>query len=89
MHYAVLGTYRIRLSGFGRRPCSTPYFNDNGRLVKASGFIPDATIVEGIPKKLEHNDIRWITPAEIPQYNFCSADTEILKRLIQPAELSG
>ncbi len=41
----------------------------------------NATIVEGIPKKLEHNDIRWITPAEIPQYNFCSADTEILRRL--------
>ena len=49
----------------------------------------NATIVEGIPKKLEHNDIRWITPAEIPQYNFCSADTEILKRMIQLEELSG
>ena len=33
------------------------------------------------PEKLEHNDIKFITPAEIPQYNFCPADKEILKRL--------
>ncbi len=42
----------------------------------------NAAIAEGVPQKLEHNDIRWITPAEIPQYDFCPADTEILKRLI-------
>jgi 8-oxo-dGTP diphosphatase len=30
---------------------------------------------------LEHNDIRWITPEEIPQYEFCPADEEILRRL--------
>jgi 8-oxo-dGTP diphosphatase len=33
-----------------------------------------ATIAEGVPQKLEHNDIRWITPTEIPQYEFCPAD---------------
>lgn len=37
-----------------------------------------ATIAEGVPQKLEHNDIRWITPAEIPDYDFCPADVEIL-----------
>ena len=41
-----------------------------------------AKIVDGVPQMLEHNDIRWITPVEIPQYDFCPADTEILKRLI-------
>lgn len=41
-----------------------------------------AAIVEGSPQKLEHNDIRWITVDEIPNYNFCPADDEILKRLI-------
>ena len=30
-----------------------------------------AAIASGVPKKLEHNDIRWITPSEIPQYDFC------------------
>ena len=31
-----------------------------------------ATIREGIPQKLEHNDIRWITVNEIDQYEFLS-----------------
>ena len=39
-----------------------------------------ATIREGVPQKLEHNDIRWITVEEIDQYNFCPADEVILKR---------
>ena len=41
----------------------------------------NATIAEGVPQKLEHNDINWITPAEIQHYDFCPADEEILKRL--------
>ena len=43
----------------------------------------DATIAEGEPQKLEHNDIRWITPSEIPNYDFCPADEEILKKIIE------
>ncbi len=42
-----------------------------------------ATIAEGIPQKLEHNDIRWITPAQIPVYDFCPADEEILRRITE------
>jgi len=41
----------------------------------------NAAIAKGIPQKLEHNDIRWITTDEIPQYKFCPADTMILRRL--------
>ena len=40
-----------------------------------------ATIREGTPQKLEHNDICWITVNEIDQYSFCPADEEILRRL--------
>ena len=43
----------------------------------------NATIAEGIPQKLEHNDIRWITPSEIPNFEFCLADVEILKRICE------
>ena len=39
------------------------------------------TIAEGTPKALEHNDIRWITTAEIDSLDFCPADEEILKKL--------
>jgi 8-oxo-dGTP diphosphatase len=42
-----------------------------------------ATIAEGEPKKLEHNDIKWITPKEISNYEFCPADEEILKKIIK------
>ena len=38
----------------------------------------NASIAKGMPRKLEHNDIRWITPQEIPDYEFCPADVEIL-----------
>lgn len=37
-----------------------------------------AAIVSGEPTLLEHSDLRWITPAEIDQYDFCPADVEIL-----------
>ena len=40
-----------------------------------------ATIQEGVPQKLEHNDIRWITVDEIDQYEFCPADEAILAKL--------
>ena len=43
----------------------------------------NAIIAEGQIQLLEHNDARWITPAEIPQYAFCPADTEILERIMQ------
>ena len=41
----------------------------------------NSTIAEGIPQRVEHNDIRWITVDEIEHYSFCPADTEILSQL--------
>ena len=43
----------------------------------------NAAISEGEPQKLEHNDIQWITPSEIPNDGFCPADVEILKKIIE------
>ena len=43
----------------------------------------NAEIAHGEPKMLEHNDIKWITPDEIPQYDFCLADKEILAKIKQ------
>ena len=40
-----------------------------------------ASIQEGTPQMLEHNDIRWITVEEIDRYPFCPADEEIFRRL--------
>ena len=41
----------------------------------------NAAISEGTLRMLEHNDIRWITVEEIPQYEFCPADETVLKKL--------
>ncbi|MBR2504108.1 MAG: (deoxy)nucleoside triphosphate pyrophosphohydrolase [Oscillospiraceae bacterium] len=43
----------------------------------------NATISEGVPQLIEHNDIKWILPEEIPNYDFCPADEEILNVIIQ------
>lgn len=42
-----------------------------------------ASITEGVPQKLEHNDIKWIAPSEISNYEFCPADVEILKKITE------
>ncbi len=43
----------------------------------------NAKIVAGTPKLLEHNDLRWITPAQIPHFSFCPADKEILEKIMR------
>ena len=43
----------------------------------------NATIADGEPQKLEHNDIQWIRTSEIPNYEFCPADEEILARICE------
>ena len=45
-----------------------------------------AVIKEGVPKMLEHNDIKWITASEIPQFDFCPADEEILRKIIEDSK---
>jgi 8-oxo-dGTP diphosphatase len=46
----------------------------------------NATIDKGEPQMLEHNDIQWITPNEISEYEFCPADEEILKEITKRYE---
>lgn len=41
----------------------------------------NAEIAEGTPKLLEHVDLKWITPSEIPLCDFCPADKEILEKI--------
>ena len=39
------------------------------------------TIPEGFPQALEHNDLVWIHPSQTDNYQFCPADTDILKEI--------
>ena len=41
----------------------------------------NCTISKGQSQLLEHKDMKWITSAEIPNYEFCPADEEILKKI--------
>lgn len=41
----------------------------------------NARIASGRPILLEHNDLKWITKNEIPNYNFCPADEVILEKI--------
>ena len=40
-----------------------------------------AKITGGVPQKSVHQKILWVRPAELLQYQFCPADTEIVSRL--------
>ena len=50
---------------------------------------PDITVrltlfwaqTQDTPQRLEHNDLRWITPGEIDRYDFCPADEALLKEI--------
>lgn len=41
----------------------------------------NCTISHGEPKLLEHNDMKWITVKEIDNFDFCSADKQILEKI--------
>lgn len=42
-------------------------------------YLYNCTIAQGIPQLLEHNDLAWIYPHQIPEFSFCPADEEILR----------
>lgn len=44
-----------------------------------------AAISRGEPRLLEHTEMKWITPSEIPLYDFCPADREILRKIKERA----
>ena len=41
------------------------------------------TIADGTPKLLEHHDLKWILPSEIPDFDFCPADKDILALILE------
>ena len=41
----------------------------------------NAEITAGVPRKLEHNDLRWITADDLDRYAFCPADQSIVEKL--------
>lgn len=46
----------------------------------------EARVAAGRLRALEHADLRWITADEIPRFQFCPADRDILARLMRDAQ---
>ena len=42
-----------------------------------------AVIARGVPRKLEHNDLRWVLPGETAAFDFCPADRVILEKIVR------
>lgn len=47
-----------------------------------------ARIAEGTPQALEHEELRWVLPQELPAFDFCPADHEIIARLVKESHES-
>ena len=47
----------------------------------------NCTVALGTPRLLEHNDLKWISPEEIPNFDFCPADKDILALIRQRTDL--
>lgn len=43
----------------------------------------NCSISHGMPRLLEHADLKWILPSEISQFDFCPADEDILRLIIE------
>lgn len=48
----------------------------------------NSKIICGEPELLLHSELRWITPDEIPLYNFCQAYKELLRKISETPPLS-
>ena len=46
----------------------------------------DAEIAVGTPVTTVHEQIRWVSAAELKEYTFCPADVEIVEKLVNGAE---
>ena len=47
----------------------------------------NCTVAQGTPRLLEHNDLKWISPEEISNFDFCPADKDILALIRQRTDL--
>ena len=58
-------------------------------FMEVTHVYPDVTVhltlynatAEGEPQILEHNDVKWIAPSQIDEYEFCPADVDILQKI--------
>ena len=45
-----------------------------------------AALVSGEPRRIVHDEIRWVAPCELPDYPFCPADRALVERLAREGQ---
>ena len=60
----------------------TLYRYEYGQIRQYTYWVELAALPDGL-QLYEHQAIAWVTPAELPQYEFAGADCAVLERLIQ------
>jgi len=58
--------------------CKFSYF-----LVPLELLVYKAKYVSGEVKTLEHDEVLWVSPSELPQYDFVKADVVVMQKLLK------
>jgi mutator protein MutT len=59
----------------------------NYKTFKVTLYVHDCQYLKGVPQPIECEEIQWVTPAELNQYQFPSANTQIVN-LLQQRDIS-
>lgn len=60
-------------------PFGTGFYSYPDRDITFTFFT--GIILDGVPKRTVHQEIRWVKSNELSDYSFCPADDEILEKL--------
>ncbi len=70
---------KLAITVVPKNVCMEVKHEDSDIIVYVSGFT--CAISNGEPQRLEHNAIKFITVKEINNYDFCTADKQILEKI--------
>jgi mutator protein MutT len=59
----------------------------NYKTFKVTLYVHDCQYLKGVPQPIECEEIQWVTPAELNQYQFPSANAQIVN-LLQQRDIS-
>ncbi len=69
IHIAIQGVFAETTFQYPDRRIAFTFFNAN--------------ITSGELMPTVHKQVRWVAPQELPEFDFCPADTEIVQKLIE------
>jgi 8-oxo-dGTP diphosphatase len=64
--------------------CKFRYF-----IVPLELLVYKARYLCGVVKLVDHDDVRWVLPSELADYDFAKADVKVVKKLMKDSHVSG